>query len=39
MYGQKVRECQELRTELNRLKLVTPIPMNSAMRPLGAVQP
>lgn len=33
MYGNKVRECQELRSELNRLKLVTPVLASSIPRP------
>ena len=34
LYSQKVRECQELRSELNRLKLIA-IPSNNAARPLA----
>ncbi|KAF8578121.1 hypothetical protein K439DRAFT_1621576 [Ramaria rubella] len=34
LYTQKVRECQELRSEVNRLKLTTTVPGNSAGRPL-----
>ncbi|GJJ12923.1 hypothetical protein Clacol_007170 [Clathrus columnatus] len=39
MYGQKVRECQDLRSELNRLKLATPVPASSIPRPSAPPPP
>ncbi|KAF8511437.1 hypothetical protein JB92DRAFT_2934434 [Gautieria morchelliformis] len=35
MYSQKVRECQDLRSEVNRLKLTTPVPGNGGVRSLA----
>lgn len=39
MYGQKVRECQDLRSELNRFKLTAPASASSIPRPSAPPPP